>query len=370
MMLRKLFHVLVALGLSGALALVFLLSHSAPPHSPVSEVKASDVITYYVHLPIITNGPTYLTVDPTDRAASQAFFDNVYLASAGVEMDWSGNHAACAPGDTSQAFKDAMLVRINYFRAMAGVPPLEGLSEEYNRKAQQAALMMSVNRTLSHAPDESWECYTTEGDEAAGSSNLYLGRNGPTAIDGYIADYGSGNTAVGHRRWILYPQTEEMGTGDIPFADGYPGANALWVFDDTLFGPRPETRDGFVAWPPPGFVPEGLVFPRWSFSYPGADFYDTTIEMTVGGAPVSLNKLSVANGYGENTVVWEPDPTTFAPETTYIVTLDNVQIEGSPQTFTYEVTLFDPYATTKETSVGMAESHMGRPLRTPARRGR
>ena len=49
-------------------------------------------------------------------------------------------------------------------------------------------------------------------------------------------DPGSYNYFVGHRRWILYPQTKEMGTGDIPYANGYPGANALWGFDDNIFG--------------------------------------------------------------------------------------------------------------------------------------
>ena len=40
---------------------------------------------------------------------------------------------------------------------------------------------------------------------------------------------------------ILYPQTQFMGTGDIPSRDGYPASNALWVFDNNMWQPRPDT---------------------------------------------------------------------------------------------------------------------------------
>ncbi len=367
-MLRRSRYLVFALGVGLLLTLVCLIGHPVSSSSRVSETVAADVITDYVYLPAVFNAYVDLSVDPTDREASQAFFDTVYRASAGADMAWTGNHATCAAGSTSQAWRDAMLLRINYFRAMAGVPPLWGLSDEFNDKAQQAALMMSVNHQLSHDPDESWTCYTAEGDEAAGSSNLYLGNFGPSAITGYMEDFGTGNYAVGHRRWILYPQTQEMGTGDVPYEDGNAPANALWVFDDTLFGPRPETRDGFVAWPPPGYVPNQLVFLRWSFSYPGADFSSTTITMTSGGTPVSLTKLAVVNGYGENTVVWEPDPTTFMPETTYLVTLDNVKVDDVSQSFSYEVSIFDAVPTHQQALLTATVGELGRsPVRAMSR---
>ena len=114
---------------------------------------------------------------------------------------------------------------------MGGVPPVESLKADYNQKAQAAALMMSVNGKLSHDPPSSWDCYSSDGKTGAGNSNLYLGVFGPDAISGYIYDPGSGNYPVGHRRWILYPQTKHMGTGDIPPVSGEWKSNALWVFD-------------------------------------------------------------------------------------------------------------------------------------------
>ena len=157
-----------------------------------------------------------LRVDPAHREASRTFFITYYQNAAAPAHGWTGDLAACDAGTTSAAFRDAVLLRINYFRAMAGVPAQVTLSDTYNAKAQQAALMMSVNDQLSHNPPATWHCYTADGAEAAGNSNLALGIYGWDAITGYMQDPGTGNGAVGHRRWILYPQTQTMGTGDIP----------------------------------------------------------------------------------------------------------------------------------------------------------
>lgn len=324
-------------------AVIFLVLLIPPTAHSGSEV--------FIYLPAIYNGqaePT-LIVDPQSRDASLRFYHDVYLAAEGAAHTWSGNHAACDAGSTSQAFRDAILLRINYFRAMAGIPPLLGLNPEYNHKAQQAALMMSVNRALSHNPPSDWECYTAEGDQAAGSSNLFLGVYGVAAIDGYIYDPGAGNYPVGHRRWILYPYTRHMGTGDIPPGGGNPPANALWVFDADRFPDRPATREPYVAWPPPGYVPYQVVYPRWSFAYPGADFSAATVTMTRSGVPLPLNVQPVVTGYGDNTLVWQPDASfNSAPtaDTPYTVHIQNVLVNGMPRSYSYTVTVFDPQAGT------------------------
>ncbi len=260
-------------------------------------------------------------------------------------------------------------MRINYFRAMAGVPADIQLSDVFNAKAQAAALMMSANRQLSHSPPPTWECYSTEGAEAAGSSNLFLGVYGWNAIDGYVRDPGSGNYFVGHRRWVLYPQTKIMGTGDIPPADGYPASNALWVFDGNTFGPRPETREEFVAWPPPGYVPYQVVFPRWSFAYAGADFFSSTsVSMRSNSGNIPVEIQPVVDGYGENTLVWEPQ-TAFgaqpASDTTYSVFVRDVMVGGDQRDFSYEVTIFDPDSQSIAVPDVASDDRLGVPLRMP-----
>ncbi|MCI5146323.1 MAG: CAP domain-containing protein, partial [Candidatus Electrothrix sp. AR3] len=216
-----------------------------------------------------------LSVDPQSLQASKDFYYSHYVGSEGVAMNWTGDHTLCDAGTTSQAYKDARLLELNYFRAMAGVPAEVTFSSEYNAKAQEAALMMSVNSELSHDPPSSWTCYTADGAEAAGKSNIMMGSPSLSHhIAGYMKDSGSNNSSCGHRRWVLYPQTQLMGTGDVPAAaPTYQWAtNPLWVFDSHTWDLRPATREEYVAWPPSGYVPSQVVYPRWSFTYPDAGF--------------------------------------------------------------------------------------------------
>jgi uncharacterized protein YkwD len=318
------------------------------PERPVT-FSARDESDFYVYLPLVTREPdpeSLPWVNTQSRTASRDFYQTEYQGSAISDSGWTGNHATCGAGTTSEAFRTAVLQRINYFRSMAGIPALIGFDETYNAKAQAAALMMSVNHDLSHNPPSTWTCYTEAGREGAGSSNLYLGVYGPNAIAGYIRDSGTNNRHVGHRRWILYPPTQFMGTGDIPARDGYWSSNALWVFDlDNMWGPRPKTREEFVAWPPPGYVPYQVVYPRWSFGYPQADFSQASVTMTRAGQSLALQINPVVGNRGDNTLVWEPQ-TNFgsAPgaDTKYEVTVSNVDVGGQLRNFTYTVIIFDP----------------------------
>ena len=300
---------------------------------------------------------TGLSVDISTRLQSLAFYQAIYQSSENVPSGWTGNLASDVPGTTSQAFRDAIALRINYFRAMAGVPATITLSDAYNAEDQQAALMMSANGQLNHHPPASWIDYTAAGAEAAGNSNLYLGINGPTAITGYVEDPGDNNAAAGHRRWILYPQTTTMGSGDVDGSSfGLPGdaANALWVLDGNYYAPRPATRDSFVAWPPPGYVPYTLVFPRWSFSYPDADFTQASVGLTESGKTLAVTLATVTDSSGENTLVWTPqgvalsadNPRSGVPveqqEPSFHVTVSNVLVNGAATSFSYDVTAFDP----------------------------
>ncbi len=240
---------------------------------------------------------------------------------------------------------------MNFFRAFAGVPGDITLNSTWNGEAQQGALMMSANDALNHHPPSSWTDYTSAGATAASSSNLALGNYGADAVTAYVADPGSNNAEVGHRRWVLYPETEEMGTGDLPpngTNDANPSANDLWVFDFNHAYPTP--RDGFVAWPPKGYVPYQFVYPRWSFSLENADFSAAKVTVSSGGKSIATTiTSSTDNGYGDNTLVWTlagaADGTTYAApstDTTYTVTVSNVMLNNVAQSYTYSVIVFDP----------------------------
>jgi uncharacterized protein YkwD len=301
-----------------------------------------------VYLPLI-QVPSRFLVYPQYRAESQKFYQQQYLIAEPPLDGWTGSQAACDPGTTNTEFRAAVLQRINYFRSMAGLPNTVTLSETSNQNAQAAALMMSANSNLSHDPPNSWDCYSEAGHSGASSANLALGWYGWNVIDGYMKDPGDGNYAVGHRRWILYPQTREMGSGDIPYGNGYPSSNALVVFDSHLWEPRPATREAFVAWPPPGYVPYTVIYGRWSFAYPGANFNSATVRMSSEGRSIPIVQSPPVNGYGENTLVWIPDgrgngETWPQPprDTAFTVAILNVLINGSPRSFAYTVIIFDP----------------------------
>jgi uncharacterized protein YkwD len=291
-------------------------------------------------------------IDTSDRDSVLAFYRSVYETTSGVASGWNGNLATCQAGTVSSDYLAAFRRRINWFRAMAGVPANIVLDSELNRKAQQAALMMSANRSLSHYPPTTWACYTADGSEAAGSSNIALGFSGPDTVSrGYIQDAGQNNYAVGHRRWLLYPQTRTMGVGDVTPVNTW-SANAIWVIDSNYWSARPAVRDGFVAWPPKGYVPFQTVYPRWSLSYPEADFTNAVVTMTRNGSAVavSLEPLLGFGGVGEDTLVWIPatyaagQPWSVRPaaDTTYQVTVTNVLIAGQMRSFSYSVTVFAP----------------------------
>ena len=119
--------------------------------------------------------------------------------------------------------------------------------------------MMSAEGALSHFQGRAGPATARSAPRPPPRAICPSGSHGPKAISGQMRDNGDNNPAVGHRRWILYPQTERMGVGDMPPQDGFAAANALWTADGRLWSPRPETRDAFVSWPPPGHVTYQVV---------------------------------------------------------------------------------------------------------------
>jgi hypothetical protein len=292
-------------------------------------------------------------VDTSSREQVRSFYNSVYTSSDGVPIGTTADISSCTPGTNSSAFQEAVLRRINWFRALAGLPATITLDAGESVKDQSAALLMSANTNLAHTGiPPTWHCFTTDGTNAAASSNLALGYDGPDAITGYIWDFGANNAAVGHRRWILYPQTQVMGDGDVPQQTNFDAANATWVIDANYGGPRPATRTPYVSWPPAGNVPYQVVYPQWSFALSNASFNLATVNMKSNGVNIAVAIQPYQTGFGENTLVWYPstlDPTstgTIFPfsgtDTVYSITVSNVFIGGFSQNFSYTVTNFNP----------------------------
>jgi hypothetical protein len=336
--MKKLSFAATSLFSYSALTFLALAGYAQELGSP-PQAKEKD----FVQVPSVS--PNVVTLDPNDRAQVVQLYRATYKASQGVASGWNGNRSACIAGTTSQAYADATLLRVNYYRAMTGLPGDVILTNQWNQQAQDAALMMSAQNALSHSPDTNWTCYTAGGAQAAGKSNLALGADAAAAIDLYMDDPGTGgNAAVGHRRWILYPPTKIMGTGSIPSSGGQ-AANDLWVIGGA--GTRP-AQPAWVAWPPSGYVPYQVTprsSGRWSFSYPGATFGNASVLMQRSGTNLPVSLETQAQGYGDNTIVWMPQGVSYsvpAADVTYTVVVSNVIVSSQPHLFTYTVTIIDP----------------------------
>jgi uncharacterized repeat protein (TIGR01451 family) len=326
----------------------------SPPLAPSVPIHSAPTAqSHTTNSAATANAVAATWLDTSNRANIAGLYNTVWAPSRTTATGWVGNVSGCLEGTTSQAWKDSVVTGLNFIRNLSGISGAIALDPNTSAQDQKAALMFSANNQISHSPPSNWNCYNAPGAQAAGSSNICLssGFLSPGCLDLYMADFNSNNSAVGHRRWILYPQTQAFGTGDIPANGGRWSSNALWVFDGHYGTTRPATRESFVAWPSPGYFPYQLEPIRWSFSYGGASFASATVSVTSGGVLIPVSLEAVQDGYGENTIVFYqtglnpssvPNIAAPATDTVYDVTISNVVISGVPHNLTYQVIVFDP----------------------------
>ena len=284
--------------------------------------------------------------NPSNRAAIIASYQAEF-GRVEPESQWTGDTESCNPGTTSTAYQMSVVQRVNWYREMAGLPKV-ALDSTNTAYAQAAALIGAANKALSHTPSTSVKCFTTDGYKGTSSSNIALGGNGIKSIDMYMADFGEHNKRAGHRAWVLSPRLGSVATGDIP---GATKAGALYVFTKPITRVTP--RDGAVAWPPSGYVPDAAVYDRWSYHRFGANFSNAQVSVTgpSGQLPVSVIDRGGAVDPG---IVFEPaylDPTATS-DTSYTVTISGIEGTGAT-TVSYTTTLVRMNyvtATSKETT--------------------
>jgi hypothetical protein len=339
-----------------------------------------------------------LTVDTQSRNDVLAFWHGVYRASDNFEssMGWTGSYAttAGAQGTNSATFIANTERRLNYFRAMAGVPATATLNtaslvniqagDAFTPPAnttkaqavQRAALMVVMNFTtsvanpaFSHNPPvtATWDAVPWN---AMNKGNITQGFHGPNAMSAYIAEnaatgVGTENSAAGHRRWMLRASATNFATGDIPGRYSYlnpsarkPPANVLYVVHNT--GESATATPGFTPYPPAGFFPAPLNTKFWSLTYQGANFSAATVSVSVvGGGSVAAVKQPVQTGFGDPTLVWQmpvaDSATSFPTDKTYSVTVSGISGTGVPTSHSYQVTLVNPEnLTSNQTLTGTA----------------
>ncbi len=317
---------------------------------------------------------TDLCVDTGRRNAVASFWHCVYRASEGAGgMGWTGSYGGCDAGTTGRGFQDDVQRRINFMRALAGLPAgvlvNEGstvhvdstyrppASTLRSAAAQQAALMLARHRNSLGQPVvplSSFTCFTAAAGNACFRGNLAYGFSGPAAIDEYMREGDAAGLSVwsalaGHRRWLLLPGATTFATGDTPGGSYggtlYQPTNALYCVppEDELL----EVAPRFTAWPAPGYFPVGLNTRIWSLSHPGADFSAAQVAMTGPAGAVAVTVLDrTSAAYGDPAIVWQVPAAvgacTVAADTVYQVTVSGIRGAGVPASHSHAVTLFDP----------------------------
>jgi hypothetical protein len=321
------------------------------------------------------------TVDTSNRNDVVAFWHAIYQASEGYEkrVQWTGNYQG-DPGRVSDDFADDVERRINFFRAMCGLPasvrvntgskvvidPVDAHKPppktQKSEAVQSAALMLIQNYNpstgsdpaITHDPPSSLVGWSTSAWNANAKGNLAFGVYGPGAITEYmIEELASGsatsvwNTLVGHRRWTLFPPATDFATGDQPGQSATrPPTNVLYVTqkDSELV---PPSSSNFVAYPPPGFFPAQLNSRFWSLSREGADFSSATVQVTDSdGNPVVAGNIRSNLNYGDPALLWEvagaAAAKSAARDSTFNVHVTGIGGTGIPGSFSYSVTFMDP----------------------------
>jgi hypothetical protein len=151
------------------------------------------------------------------------------------------------------------LARVNFYRALAGVPPV-GEDAALSENCRQHARYMAENDHLTHDQDTSRAFASPAGQTCAQKGDVWLGQGAifspADAVDGWLS-------SVGHRLWLLYPTTPAFGFGFYSHTSRE-GA-ALDVLSHADFG-----ADAGYA--------------RWPVRYPG----DGQLEVRPGRTPITL----------------------------------------------------------------------------------
>ncbi|MBI5526312.1 MAG: CAP domain-containing protein [Deltaproteobacteria bacterium] len=259
--------------------------------------------------------------DPQTRTKDQMCDQWIEGHRTTASFVWQAGATECDPGTLEQAALDDALKRINVFRWLVGLSAVTydiGL----NAMNQKCAIMEYKMGYLSHQPDPSVPCYTQEGAQGAGSSNLALGTGSPAeSINLFIWD--GGVPSLGHRRWIFNPPFGPTGIGH--------AGNATCLY---AFGMSGGGSAKWVAWPNPGYTPIDAASATWSWSASGGVGSATAkVTRTGDGADMPVTVEALAYGYGPDTIAIQR--TNWQPQAGQVY---RVELSGTSQgTVTYDV---------------------------------
>ncbi|PKN55068.1 MAG: hypothetical protein CVU56_23215 [Deltaproteobacteria bacterium HGW-Deltaproteobacteria-14] len=209
------------------------------------------------------------------------------------EGEFSGDVAACEPGELSEPGPDNALRVVNLYRWMAGLPPV-ALDAQKSADAQACAVMLDANDALDHTPPASWSCRSPAALAAARLSNLAT-TAAVQAVDLYMIDTGVPN--LGHRRWVLSNTLGPIGVG----------ATRAYSCMHVING-EGQAAARWTAWPPDGDFPiqaaraipwTTLEAAGWTIQSDALDLRKAEVTVTSAGQamPIDVN-AQLDTGYG------------------------------------------------------------------------
>ena len=269
---------------------------------------------------------------PRDSAVLD--YNTNYLGSAIPFGGWNGTASGCVVGSVDAAVLAKYLKRINYFRRQVGLNDNITFDATQTAKYQEAALMILANNATDNAPPATWNCYTNNGGDACSKSIQFLGTP-ENCVGSWMKDEGALNINAVNRRWLLHSAKTQFAWGS---TNGSMALGVIGTATGNLKLPK------FIAWPPEGFIMQGLLPTRWSFGYPGANFTSATVSMTGSSGTVNLSiKSQTMTGQGDNTIVWEPQGILNNQNTDVYYVVKVSGITGMTSTsYQYTVTIVKP----------------------------
>ena len=253
------------------------------------------------------------------------------------------------------------LNELNMIRGIHGLSPVV-YNPAYDVAVQKSALMMSVNSGLSHTPPSSWQCWSQEGYDMAETSNLMIrwASSGQELtppeeeIRGWMID--DNVVSLGHRRWLMDPFLSEISFGSVGGAPlvssnwSWSQASIIRVIGDTYADLSGQTVPQVIAYPM-GNYPAEYMENAWYLSAsiltntgdPWANqnvsYANTVIGLDGPSGPLNIVDQSANNdAYGlPNHIQWRAPQIKAGVE--YTVTLSNVEINGSLESFNYTFVL-------------------------------
>lgn len=243
------------------------------------------------------------------------------------ELQWNGNIAKCKSGDISDLARQKTINRINYYRRFAGIDIPMKMKSSLNANAQKVAFEV---RDDTDCKAKSNLASTMPGIQINGAHTSQA-----------ILDMMNTSGDISMRTFLLDPNLEVIGIGSTD-------KNLVLALDKnsasssaTKAGTS-QKSDQFIAWPPKGLVPAEMVYGKWSFSLPGADFSEAKIKMSVLGRELPSDYIKIdsikSQGAGIPTIAWVPQGIILYAQIdlTYSVEIYNVKFQGDEKGFGYK----------------------------------